>query len=289
MLYTTISFSYQTWSSILSNIGSCYFNWYSNYNYYYQFISYLSILDIIASESSFVDSLFNCKAFENDLLIGSIVQFSHTDPWWNSFTTLKSKTRMDTLSDLLSLNNDLLIYTCYNFFFSQNIIIDLEFNSTYFVTNAKDISSHYLIDSNRYNIVDDFKYYGLEDYSVRLDYFNDLNAVQFFSLRYGFGSVLSEFVCKSLGISMNISINKLFNYWHYSKGESFFEHYSIKLDNSLSETVLENHRKLIKLNSRKGIRLLNGFPIYGQRTRSNAKTSCKFPYKYQFRDQLVTI
>lgn len=47
-------------------------------------------------------------------------------------------------------------------------------------------------------------------------------------------------------------------------------------------TVLENHVKNIQLKTYKGFRLLRGYPIHGQRTRSNHKTSFKKSYKFKF-------
>jgi ribosomal protein S13 len=169
-----------------------------------------------------------------------------------------------------------------NFFFSCNKLTN---NISILNVNLlRDSSAHTLFSSDTFKFVDDFKFYGLDDYTLRVETFSDYNLFQFFCLRSGFKGYLANLASKYLGVSQQLNVKLINNYWHYGISSIFLESRSSSLDDNIFNYILSRHLRLISLNSRKGIRLLNGYPIYGQRTRSNAKTSSKYPYKLQFKN-----
>lgn len=97
-----------------------------------------------------------------------------------------------------------------------------------------------------------------------------------FSLQhvYGLGFFYSVLICRQLGFSKNIKTQ------HLSKTQinelvkciNFLE---IKLTGDLKKLKILSFEKLIAIKSYKGLRKIKGFPIRGQRTHTNAKTSRK--------------
>lgn len=135
--------------------------------------------------------------------------------------------------------------------------------------------------SNRYKFVDNLKFFGVDDL---MD--NDLNMIQFFSKRYGVSTYTSTYICSYLGISANYKVSNLAIYMYYLTVSFFFETNSNNLDDKLYNNILSRHIFKINLENRTSKRLLDGYPIYGQRTRSNSKTAAKFPYKLKFNHTL---
>lgn len=109
------------------------------------------------------------------------------------------------------------------------------------------------------------------------------NVLQFLSSRYGIGMNLSKKIITFLGIHINFKYEFVPVYFFFTKLKNLLSKHVKLLDSNLSEFVLSMHKSLIRLNSYKGLRLLNGYPIHGQRTRSNHKTALKFPYTLKFK------
>ena len=110
---------------------------------------------------------------------------------------------------------------------------------------------------------------------------NQLNANKsiFFSLTtvYGIGKNTSFNICKNLGFSINLKIKKL------SKTQiknllSFISNSNLKINDDLKQFKILSIQNLISIKAYRGLRKIKGFPVRGQRTKTNAKTSKKFKY-----------
>ena len=91
---------------------------------------------------------------------------------------------------------------------------------------------------------------------------------------YGLGSTCSEKICKKLGFSKNYKIQNLTNEQIFQITKLIELEY-ILLTNELKKINSINLKKLITIKSYKGLRRLQGLPIRGQRTHTNAKTAKK--------------
>jgi ribosomal protein S13 len=107
-------------------------------------------------------------------------------------------------------------------------------------------------------------------------------AIKLLSQRYGFGTKMSYMVLKYLGISSIFVPNLLPINDFYHKLSFFFSSRLLKLDNYLMNFYILKQTFLKKIKVYRGFRLLRGYPVNGQRTRSNYKTSSKKPYFYSF-------
>lgn len=91
---------------------------------------------------------------------------------------------------------------------------------------------------------------------------------------YGIGNFNSTDLCKKLGFSKNFKIadltaeqkNKLIKLVNESK---------FCINSDLTRIKNFNKKKLIEIKLYRGIRKIKGFPVRGQRTRSNGKTAKK--------------
>lgn len=91
---------------------------------------------------------------------------------------------------------------------------------------------------------------------------------------YGINKTNSFLICKKLGFSKNLKIKNL------SKEQlnyliKVLENLEIKIGSDLKKLKILNIKTLISIKSYKGIRIIKGLPIRGQRTHTNAKTSRK--------------
>lgn len=97
-----------------------------------------------------------------------------------------------------------------------------------------------------------------------------------FSLQhiYGLGFFYSILICRQLGFSKNIKIQDL-SKTQINELIKCINFLKIKLTGDLKKLRILGFENLIAIRSYKGLRKIKGFPVRGQRTRTNAKTSRK--------------
>ena len=102
----------------------------------------------------------------------------------------------------------------------------------------------------------------------------------FFALTkiYGISHNTSEKICKKLGFSKNLKVNKLKN-MQIKNIVSLANGLDIIINNDLKKSKTVKINKLISIKSYRGLRRLKKFPVRGQRTRSNANTAKKLNFK----------
>ena len=102
------------------------------------------------------------------------------------------------------------------------------------------------------------------------------NKSVFFALThiYGIGKVNSFLICKRLGFCRNLKIKDL-SKDQLNKLSKVVESLNIKLGSELKKLNILNIKKLISIKSYRGLRKIQGLPIRGQRTHTNARTSRK--------------
>jgi small subunit ribosomal protein S13 len=94
---------------------------------------------------------------------------------------------------------------------------------------------------------------------------------------FGIGSTRAAFLCRILGISQAVKVNKL------APGQirfirKFLEtHYLLGRD--LKKNIHENIERLSSIGAYRGTRHRYGLPVRGQRTRTNARTRKKYKRK----------
>jgi small subunit ribosomal protein S13 len=98
----------------------------------------------------------------------------------------------------------------------------------------------------------------------------------FFALTYiyGIGKTNSILICKKLGFSKNLKV-KLLSKDQITQLIRVVELTNLDLSSNLKKIKLLTTKKLVSIKSYRGLRRLQGFPVRGQRTHSNAKTSRK--------------
>lgn len=302
MLFYTIKYSNSySWNALFYYIGINFYYLFSNYFFRFINISYISMKSFLSMLKQSKNSFVYNNSYSNDLLISDYtsISFLDSDDLFYLFYTVGKKKYNHSL-DTIKISCTVFFVELDTFLvclMDTSNLLDNIFVHNYLYTDLiyfKYVSSltcqfytindrHSLLKNTVYKFIDDFKCFGLEDYSLKVDYFSDLSIRNFFCIRYGLGFFVSRLICKYLGISNQMLLSNLVNYWEYSSGNKFFDDKSKYLDEYLSSYILSRHKFLISLNNRKGIRLLNGYPINGQRTRSNAKTASRFPYKLKFK------
>lgn len=95
-----------------------------------------------------------------------------------------------------------------------------------------------------------------------------------FGLRYiyGIGKSRSFLICKKLGFALNFKIKNLSDR-QVRQISKIVESLSYVIANDLRRSNLLSKQKLIAIKSYRGLRRKQGFPVRGQRTHTNAKTS----------------
>jgi small subunit ribosomal protein S13 len=91
---------------------------------------------------------------------------------------------------------------------------------------------------------------------------------------FGVGNSTSFLICKKTGFSANFKVKNL------SKEQlalllKTIETLNINLASDLKKTKLFIFKKLISIKSYRGLRRVQGLPVRGQRTHTNAKTAGK--------------
>lgn len=91
---------------------------------------------------------------------------------------------------------------------------------------------------------------------------------------YGIGSKNAVLICKKLGFANNLKVK------HLSKEQISLmlvriESLNLELASDLKKLKLLAVKKLVSIKSYRGLRLVQGLPIRGQRTHTNARTARK--------------
>lgn len=305
MLFYVLKFCYYSrWNLLLNYIGINFNYLISNHCLRFINRSYISMSAFLETLKNSKSSLLYNTSYKNDLFITSYSSQSYADSkdYFLCFSVEGRQSSKRTFF-MIKIQYSISSTYYYNYYiylkksiaylfsnilcnYFSSLFIYNKYSSTLLYQSNNWIDRHSLLYTNVYKFVDDFKLFGLEDYSLKFDYFSETKIRNFFTIRYGLGFFVSNLICKYLGISNQMLLSNLVNYWEYSSGHRFFDQYSNILDQNLWLYVLSRHKALIGLNHRKGLRLLNGYPINGQRTRSNAKTASKFPYKLKFKSNV---
>lgn len=95
---------------------------------------------------------------------------------------------------------------------------------------------------------------------------------------YGLGISTSKLISKKLGFLPNLKTK------HLTQGQltlliKTINSLNIKLGGDLKKIQTINIKRLISIKSYRGLRMIQGLPVRGQRTHSNAQTSKKFKRK----------
>jgi small subunit ribosomal protein S13 len=98
----------------------------------------------------------------------------------------------------------------------------------------------------------------------------------FFALTYvyGIGEKTSILICKKLGFSVNLKVKDI------TQDQSIeilkiIDSSQLLLSNELKKLKILTLKKLVNIKSYRGLRRSKGFPVRGQRTHTNAKSSSK--------------
>ncbi|MFO0534298.1 MAG: 30S ribosomal protein S13 [Planctomyces sp.] len=95
---------------------------------------------------------------------------------------------------------------------------------------------------------------------------------------FGVGRYYSLIFCKKLGISKNFKVSALTEKQKLNLTR-LIENSNLFINSELKRFLIKKKKDLINIKSYKGLRKLKGFPVRGQRTRSNAKTAKKINIK----------
>lgn len=98
----------------------------------------------------------------------------------------------------------------------------------------------------------------------------------FFALSniYGIGKNTAFFICKKLGFSINLKVKDL-TQEQTTEILKIVEALDLTLNNELKKFKSLSLKKLIGIKSYRGLRRVQGLPVRGQRTHTNAKSARK--------------
>lgn len=98
----------------------------------------------------------------------------------------------------------------------------------------------------------------------------------FYALKsiYGFGKVQSFYFCKQLGFASNLKVSDLTDE-QIVKILKLVELSKISIVSDLKKIKRFILKRLVSIKSYRGLRRINGLPVRGQRTHTNAKTAFK--------------
>jgi small subunit ribosomal protein S13 len=91
---------------------------------------------------------------------------------------------------------------------------------------------------------------------------------------FGIGKFYSLFFCKKLGFSKNLKVFELTEDQKL-KLIRLIENSKLLINSDLKRLLNLEQKKLVNIKAYRGLRKLKGFPVRGQRTRSNARTAKK--------------
>ena len=91
---------------------------------------------------------------------------------------------------------------------------------------------------------------------------------------YGINKNRAFLICKKLGFSLNLRVKNL-SVTQINQITKVVGFLNLVVANDLQKSNLLNKKKLVFIKSYRGLRRQKGFPVRGQRTHTNAKTSKK--------------
>lgn len=94
---------------------------------------------------------------------------------------------------------------------------------------------------------------------------------------YGINKNRSLIICKKLGFSKNFKVKNLSEYQIESL-KNLIKKSHFKINDRLKKFKMLNNQRLVNIKSYRGFRKLKGFPVRGQRTRSNGNTAKKLNF-----------
>jgi len=94
---------------------------------------------------------------------------------------------------------------------------------------------------------------------------------------YGINTYYSNYFCKKIGVSNNFKVFELSSDQKI-KLIRLIENSKCSINSDLKKSISLEKKKLINIKLYRGLRRIRGFPVRGQRTRSNAKTAKKFRF-----------
>jgi len=94
---------------------------------------------------------------------------------------------------------------------------------------------------------------------------------------YGIGKHKATQICYQLGLTLNCKFCDLTADQLANLSTSTL---NFKINSDLRQVNNSIRSELIEIKSYKGLRVIKGFPVRGQRTRTNAKTAASFHHKY---------
>lgn len=109
----------------------------------------------------------------------------------------------------------------------------------------------------------------------------------FFALSsiYGIGEITSKKICKILGFSSNLRAKDLTKS-QIKQIRRLIKSLNLKISNSLKKSRIVNLKKLVSIKSYRGLKRIQGLPIRGQRTHTNAKTAKKRRLKFKTKNKV---
>jgi ribosomal protein S13 len=91
-------------------------------------------------------------------------------------------------------------------------------------------------------------------------------------LFYGLGDGLSYSTSWHMGVNINVNFKHLANF-QFMRYKTSFTRRNMKFGYVLKNYEIYIFKRLFKIRCRRGIRLLRGFPVHGQRTHTNAMSA----------------
>tara|TARA_B110000908_G_C10245751_1_gene448680 strand:+ start:291 stop:647 length:357 start_codon:yes stop_codon:yes gene_type:complete len=112
-------------------------------------------------------------------------------------------------------------------------------------------------------------------YLLETDLTNDKPLFLALSEVYGIGLKQSVLFCKKLGFSKDIKVHEITNF-QKKKIVSLISNSSfLDINSELKRKLKFDNKRLLSIKSYRGIRKYKGFPVRGQRTKTNSKTAKK--------------
>ena len=116
-------------------------------------------------------------------------------------------------------------------------------------------------------------------YLLDVNFYEDKTVLQELKRVYGIGKLKSTMICYKLGLSPNCKFCDLTS---DQLARLSTPTINFKINSDLKQVNDSIRSELIEIKSRKGLRSIKGFPIRGQRTRTNARTAANFHRKFLF-------
>ena len=113
-------------------------------------------------------------------------------------------------------------------------------------------------------------------YLLETDLTNDKPLFLALSEVYGIGLKQSELFCKKLGFSKDIKVYEISNYQKKNIVNLIGNNSFLNINSDLKRKIKFDNKRLLDIKSYRGIRKYKGFPVRGQRTKTNSKTAKKF-------------